>query len=362
MMNNLAIALRALLLRKTTVTFDKVAFEFNHLSGKRLFTLISNGLANALRLNRVWTPPTILQIEPGNICNLRCPVCHVVTDRQSRGFMDFNHYKKLIDEVGERVFLIHFWGWGEPFMHPNVYDMIRYGKSRGLQFISSTNGHFFEQGDHADRLIESQLDVLIFALDGIDAATYEKYRHRGDFDRALRGLNKLLQRKKELGATLPRINLRMLVTRDNETQVEAMKALAQKLGVDCFTLKTMYSFDNEKDGRCLVPKKPEYRRMTYDKDGNPIRITNTCKKLWNHPVVYWDGEVVLCDYYNKNELTLGNVFQNGTSLTDVWYGAGMRRLRSRFRRGEIDDFRCGHCVMNYAGVDRCVSHIFQVKN
>ena len=164
-------------------------------------------------------------------------------------------------------------------MNPHIYKMITYGKSKGLKFISSTNGHFFEESENIDQLIASQLDVLIFALDGVDRETYERYRHQGDFNRAVRGLERLIQRRNELGSALPKINLRMLVTRENEHQVEQMKALAQKLQVDIFSLKTMYSFDNETEGQHIIPKNPAYQRSTYDDDGRLIRITNTCKKL-----------------------------------------------------------------------------------
>lgn len=360
-MSKIFLALRAIITRRVTIQFDKVGFDFKNVPARRLYTFISNGLAATFKSSRVWALPTILQIEPGNICNLRCPVCHVVTENKAKGFMTLAHFKRLIDEVGDATFLIHFWGWGEPFMNPDIYEMIVYGKSKGLQFISSTNGHFFEQPGAVDNLILSGLDVLIFALDGVDSETYERYRHRGDFDRAVQGLERLLQRRRELGSLTPRINLRMLVTRGNEHQIEAMKALAQKWQVDIFSLKTMYSFDNEKEGRHIIPRNPLYQRSTYDADGNPVRTTNRCKKFWNHPVVYFDGEVVLCDYYNREELSLGRIFDGAGNFRTVWNGAVARAIRKRFRANQLAEVRCGNCIMNYASVDRCVSHAFRLE-
>ena len=76
-----------------------------------------------------------------------------------------------------------------------------------------------------------------------------------------------------------------------------MRELAEKIGVDMLTLKTLCSFDNKTEGETLVPCNREYRRFEYDDKGKPIRKKNSCKKMWNHPTVYLDGTVVPCDYY-----------------------------------------------------------------
>jgi radical SAM protein with 4Fe4S-binding SPASM domain len=232
-----------------------------------------------------------------------------------------------------------------------------------VQIISSTNGHFFESHGNIEKLIDSSLDVLIVALDGTDPETYEKYRRQGDFGRVLSGLRQLVKRKREKGARSPRINLRMLVTRENEDQIDKMKALAQELGVDVFSLKTLCSFDNEIKGSELLPCRPEFRRFSYDADGEPIRVKNTCKKFWNHPTIYRDGTVVMCDYHTGNEMSLGNVF-DGDGQVDfgrIWFGEDFRRIRARFLKGDRQDMRCDTCALNYAGVDRCVSHAFDIE-
>jgi radical SAM protein with 4Fe4S-binding SPASM domain len=273
--------------------------------------------------------------------------------------LGLENFKKLMDEIGDHLLFLHLWGWGEPFINQDFFSMIRYAKDKGLKMISSTNGHFFESEENIDQLIDSGLDALIFALDGVSRETYEKYRKQGDFDKAIRGLRLLVQRRKERGASFPLLNLRMLVTRDNEDEVSKMRSLAQEIGVDVLTLKTLNSFDNEADGKGLIPLHPEYRRFEYDDRGQPIRKKNSCKKLWNHPTVYRDGVIVPCDYHTGLELSLGNVFaNNGHSFREVWFGEGFRQLRRRFLKRDQSGLRCENCALNFAGVDRCVTHAF----
>ncbi len=352
-------AIQSFATRRLVITFDKVDFTYHCLSRRRLVNWFLTELSYVFKSGKAWAYPTHLQIEPGNICNLRCPLCHVVTDNKPQGFLSLDDFKKLINEVGDYLIFLHFWGWGEPFLNKDFLSMVEFAKDKGIQIISSTNGHFFETEQNVDQLIDSGLDVLIFAIDGTDRETYEKYRQKGDFDRAMRGLRLLVQRKRERGKCYPRINLRMLVTRDNENQVPEMRKFAQELGVDIFTTKTLCSFDNEATWKTILPRRRKYRRFEYDSSGQPIRIENPCKKPWNHPTVYRDGTVVPCDYHTGQEFSLGNVFGYADrGFGRVWFGEEFRRFRRRFSKGERSGLRCDDCSLNYADVDRCVSHAY----
>lgn len=361
-MSMTANTLKTLTTGRLVFNFDKIDFSYSRLSRRRLLNWFLAELSFRFKSERAWAYPTHLQVEPGNKCNLRCPLCHVVTDGKPQGFLEFADFKNLMDEVGDTMLFLHFWGWGEPFLNQNFLSMIQYAKGKGIKIITSTNGHFFESENNVDALIDSGLDALIFAIDGVDGETYEKYRRRGSFDKVVEGLRLLVRRKRERKAMLPVVNLRMLVTRDNEDQVERMKLLARKWGVDVLTLKTLCSFDNEAAWKTILPRNLEYRRFGYDRDGNPIKIENPCKKPWNHPTVYRDGMVVPCDYYTGNRFNLGNAFSgNGEGFRRVWFGENFRSFRGRFARGDRGGLRCEGCSLNYADVTRCVSHAFPVE-
>jgi MoaA/NifB/PqqE/SkfB family radical SAM enzyme len=361
-MKRIARIIRTLLTRKLVLTFDKVDFVYERLSFKRLKNWLLAELSYCLKIGNPLAYPTHIQIEPSGLCNLRCPLCHIVTEEGSGGLLTMDNFKRIIDEVGEYALFLHFWGWGEPFINKDIYSMIRYAKDKGLKVISSTNGHFFDSQENVDCLIDSGLDALIFALDGADRQTYETYRREGDFDKALKGLLFLLERRRQRGCSLPLVNLRMLVTRNNEDQVPRVRQMAKDMGVDLFTLKTLCSFDNKAAWDSMVPCLAEYRRFEYDKNGVPIMIENPCKKPWNHPTVYYDGRVVLCDYHTRRELTMGNSFSNSTkAFWEVWSGQEFRNLRLRFAKKDRAGLRCNDCSLNYADVDRCTSHALRYE-
>lgn len=360
-MSRFSMVARTIATRRLVISFDKIELVCDNLSAKRLWTWLMTELMYVLKWERVWTWPTHLQIEPTNQCNLRCPVCHVVTDPKPQGRIRFGDFCRIIDEVGDSLLVLNLWGWGEPFLNPDIFAMIRYAKAKGIHVVTSTNGHFLENSDDADRLLDAAPDVLIVALDGADKATYEKYRRNGNWERVLAGLRLIVDRRAERGSRYPRINLRMLLTKDNESQVSAMQALAQAIGVDVLSFKTLNSFDNPTYGETLIPTDQAYRRFAYDNTGKPIRVENRCKKPWNHPAIYRDGTLVLCDYYTGGEFALGNVLKGGT-FRQLWFGEEYRRVRRRFAAGERAGLRCDNCSLNFADLGRSIPFVYHYQD
>jgi MoaA/NifB/PqqE/SkfB family radical SAM enzyme len=266
------------------------------------------------------------------------------------------------------MLFLHFWGWGEPFMNKDIYRMIRYAREKGLKVITSTNGHFLSSEEDIDSLIGSGLDAIIFAMDGADRETYEKFRRRGDFDKMLDNLRLLVKRRMEKGAGSPAINLRMVVTKENEDQISRMREFAASVGVDMLSLKTLGSHDDETLWNESIPRNYEYRRYEYDDAGEAIRKRNTCKRMWHHPFIYCDGTVALCCYHLAGEVPVGNAFaSNGDGFSKVWFGQEYRRARAGFMafrggNGHSGPERCRTCNTNYTNNWDYVSHAFYLRD
>lgn len=350
--------------REMVITFDKIDFRYTNLSWKKIWNWFLGEISFLLKTKKVWGYPTHIQIEPSLVCNLRCPMCYTTTHNVKGGLMSFDNFKSIMDEVGDYMLFLHFWGWGEPFMNKEIFSMIKYAKNKGIKVITSTNGHFLQTEEEIDKLIDSGLDALIFAMDGADQETYEKYRQNGDLERILKNLKLLVKRKMERGVVCPVVNLRMLVSRENEEQILKMKKLAKETCVDIFTLKSLSSHGNKNLWEETLPTNHEYRRFEYDNKGEPIRKENLCKRMWNHPFIYYDGTVTTCVFCLKDELPVGNVFSsNGSDFSRIWFGEKFRNIRAGFldfRRGkqECAPVRCRSCHRNYADCHDSISHAF----
>jgi len=349
-------ALKALLTRKVHMECDRIPFEFEQVPLRKILNWIFVETACVFRPERPWGFPTHLQIEPTNLCNLRCALCYVTKGlSRAQGHMDLDLFKKLIDEIGDYVFLILFWGWGEPFLNPSAYDMIACANRRGIKIVSSTNGHIFAEDDHAEKLVQSGLDALIFAVDGISQETYKQYRKQGDLAKVIKGLKKVASARDRLQSTTPMINLRFIVMKHNEHEIPQLKAFAESLGADIVTLKTLNPHDSlimtRKTGHEpeFLPQNPKFQRFRLDPISNlPIRRKhNPCKDLWNYSSMNWDGRMVMCceDYSGKT--ILGDL--KTETFKDVWFGYNYRELRRKFRNDYKALSPCSQCSSAFEG-------------
>jgi len=84
--------------------------------------------------------PLLVDLELSSVCNLKCPMCYTVTDtfrrKVKKEFMDFKLFRKIIDEIAEKVFAIRLSLRGEPTLHARFVDAIRYAKEKGVSEVS----------------------------------------------------------------------------------------------------------------------------------------------------------------------------------------------------------------------------------
>jgi radical SAM protein with 4Fe4S-binding SPASM domain len=354
LIDNARLALGALATRTIELDCDRLPFRYERLSWTKLLNWISLEASIHARRTRPWGLPTHIQVEPCNVCNLRCSLCPV-TDGLGvpSGFMEFELFRDLTDQVCNSVLLMLLWEWGEPFVHPRIYDMIAYASSKGIRVLSSTNGHRFADPVHARSVVDSGLDTLIFALDGISQPTYERYRQGGKLETVLAGIRNVVASKRALGSTTPRINLRFIVMKYNEHEIPLIESEARALGVDVLTLKTLYpghDCDPAKDGENpFIPENPRYQRFSYSPEtGARLRVRdNQCKHLWNAPSVRWDGKMVSCGFDIHQSRILGDL--TTSAFRDIWFGEAYQKMRREFRRDWEALPICGRCSYAWQG-------------
>lgn len=348
-------AAKSLLTRKIQFECDQIPYRYDNVPLKKILNWIFVEASARIHSTKPWGMPTILQIEPTNRCNLRCTLCPVAEGlTREAGFMEPELFQKIVDEVSPYVFLILLWEWGEPFIHPEIYRLIAYARSKGIRLVSSSNGHIFARGNHAEKVVRSGLDTLIVAVDGISQETYKKYRRDGDLETVLTGIRSVVAKKRELNGPTPFINLRFIAMKHNEHEIPRVGDLAESLGVNAFTLKTLYpghDVDPSQDKyNEFIPANPKYRRFQYADDFMRIRqIQNPCKNMWRSPAIHWKGGVCPCSFDVEENYPLGDLTK--TTLRKIWFGDTFQALRHRFRKNWDSIHLCGNCSYAYKGGD-----------
>jgi len=193
-----------------------------------------------LRSIDAGTQPSRMYIECTAACNISCtqaccaPETGITRTRQA-GMLDFDLFRRLIDEVGASLVRVDFFNYGEAFLHKRAVEMCEYIKTTfpHIYLYTSTNGLALTD-TQARRLVHSGIDEVTFSIDGATAESYVKYRQRGRFDLAIATLRAMAEEKRGAGRDLPFLNWRYILFNWNDSDAEMARAreLAADIGVD----------------------------------------------------------------------------------------------------------------------------------
>jgi radical SAM protein with 4Fe4S-binding SPASM domain len=292
--------------------------------------------------------PYMLQIEPTNLCNLKCPLCPAGTNQleRERRHMPLNEFRSIVDDMEDYLLFLVLWEWGEPFMHPELPEMIRYAADRDIKTLTSTNAHFLHDENYLERILTSGLSSLIVAIDSLEQDKYEIYRTQGKLSKAVEGLKNLVEMKKKLNSETV-INLRMVIMKQNEHELPKMREFAREIGVDVFSVKSLNpSCGLDAEDSELVPANKKYRRYEYHEGTfDRVRVDTHCRKMWFMCNISANGEVIPCGYDFTSELKVGNI--NEAPLSQIWNSEEAVSLRKRLYFEKETLPKCRECTINF---------------
>jgi hypothetical protein len=201
---------------------------------------LDEGRAPTVRAEDAGQWPRRLYVECTAACNISCFEAYCAPERgitrsREAGMLDFNLFTRIIDEAGPHLVRVDFFNYGEAFLHKRAVEMCAYIKHRypHIYLYTSTNGLMLT-GDLPDRLVDSGIDEVTFSIDGATPESYARYRQRGDFDRVIGHLRRMIDAKRARGRDVPFVNWRYILFRWNDSDVEMRLAqrMADDIGVD----------------------------------------------------------------------------------------------------------------------------------
>ena len=227
--------------------------------------------APVVRDTSVAPLPFRLYIECTAACNISCfqaccaPETGITRTRQT-GMLDYDLFKRVVDEAGPSLGRIDFFNYGEAFLHKRAVEMCEYIKGHfpHIYLYTSTNGLVFTD-EKLQRFARSGIDEVTFSIDGARQESYARYRQRGDLETGLRNLRTLVEAKREAGRDLPFINWRYILFtwNDNDEEMSLARKLADEIGVDRLWWEIT---DHPEDSfsRRFAPGTPDYQSIRHE--------------------------------------------------------------------------------------------------
>ena len=170
-----------------------------------------------------------LYIEPTTICNFNCTTCIRHSWADDLAHMDWSVFVRIYEGLDRlpQLECVHFGGFGEPFSHPRLLEMLALVKDKGLQAEVITNGSLLSD-EVIERLIDMQLDRLFVSLDGPEEE-YNQIRQGGDFAAVVKNIRALNRAKEKRASRFPELGIEFVATRDNYQKLPALSELTRQL-------------------------------------------------------------------------------------------------------------------------------------
>ena len=128
----------------------------------------------------------VIQIHPSLKCNLTCKHCYSESGPGLNGHIDLNDVSQFLQYASNYGFDVLSVSGGEPFMYPDLEELLSIGHSLNFKNIAASNGMLFKS-DRAKRALKN-LDRVAISVDG-DEAFHDEIRNlRGAFGKMLEGV------------------------------------------------------------------------------------------------------------------------------------------------------------------------------
>jgi radical SAM protein with 4Fe4S-binding SPASM domain len=308
------------------------------------------------RMNPEVKRPISFMIELTNHCQLKCIICareHEFGSEMRVGHMDFEQFKRLIDENYVYLDRIGLTGLGETLLYPKIVEAVDYinRKNKGLLIFLSTNAYQRNAPDIV-REIAGKIDTLQISLDGI-GPTFEQIRKKSKYDRYYSNLEKIseLNHKSRMS-----VKFNMVVFRENYREMEMVIEMAKNLGVQEIYFNTFnlvanqlnlseYDFYESEEFRNAfqqaLSKADDYGIYVDHHDLYGPKGFRYCGYPWDDFYITWDGySVPCCAKPFPKELNFGNVFTDG--MMPVLNSPEYQQFRMLSRENETPEF-CKRC-------------------
>lgn len=325
-------------------------------------------LAGALQWLGGWSPfPLHLDLVLSWRCNLACPMCNLRQEHNVEAFADFQRdemsvagWRRVIDDA-HRSFPLHpnlnLLG-GEPTLYKGYLDIIAYAKQRGFRCTFVTNGTHLERD--AEHLVASGIDVIMVSLDGGEAL-HDRIRGAGVFQRAVRGVQRIQEIKRQRGSQQPHLFMATAINGVNHAQLSEAVDIAATLSMESLTFLHLQFPDSglethgievttlleamsqaERRAREMGVRMhfyPFLRReqiSTYYQQPSD-QLGQRCISPWLRLTVLPDGHVIPC-----GNVVAGRV-NEGYSLKSMWNGQRLRAFRRRLAHQGATLSACQRC-------------------
>lgn len=262
--------------------------------------------------------PQYIYWEICDSCNLHCKHCFANSNPQKKFFQDKSLLLSKIIEIETKHTVPIRFGGGEPFLHPQIFELLNTCEKNGIPIAITTNGTLLDT-ERVKQLKTYNLQSLTVSIDGTEK--YNDYlRGNGNFIKACNGLVNILNAN--INASLS-----FTATAYNYLNLPNYVDYFYRMGVrEFYIFRYIPDISARRSKRLELDKKmlmevtaaiqtigtlyPDIR-LNYEKKGHLAFLlskdseNSSCKFTRGIMTIKFDGTVVVCAAIPKK---LGNIY------------------------------------------------------
>ena len=208
-------------------------------------------------LNGNSISPIYLEMSLSGACNHRCTFCALDFMEYRKRYLDFGMLKERLPEIGKLgIKSIMYAGEGEPLLHKQISDIIKFTKESGIDVAITTNGALLKKS-LAEKIL-SDVEWIKVSINGATGETYAKIHgaRASDLDKVIKNLSDAIEIKDKKGYKCT-LGMQMLLLPENRHEVLLLAEIARNIGVDYLVIKP--------HSQHLLSKTTKYQGINYSK-------------------------------------------------------------------------------------------------
>jgi MoaA/NifB/PqqE/SkfB family radical SAM enzyme len=294
-------------------------------------------------------------IELTNECQLACTTCprdKVFAHDYEIGTMSVAHFKHIFSQFEPSIDTLDLTGLGESLMHPDIFEIIRWVRSRREVHIYLTTNTLLLTETNIQKLQENPVDTLCVSIDGVS----------NDQLRDIRGIKLAPLRKRVLRAISSlrsrcEFILCTVLVEGNIKDMVRFVHLAAELGIERLSLKPInlvgtaissnYYRRYMTDDYLAMAAEAEAVGKNLGVNVQVFKIgTYSCPFPWDPLYITWDGFLVpCCAKPFPKRMNFGNLLER--SIHDILGSTQLENFRDELVNSPKGPGFCSKChIMN----------------
>lgn len=309
----------------------------NNLNNKTKQKIIESWGGHETQSHPTFAPlPNTLMIEVTNACNLKCTMCKNPEMQRKKGRISLDLLDDLLRQAKDiGIDKVALYTTGEPFMHPEIFEIIKRVAELGFYTYITTNALLLDE-ERINRLLNSGVASVKYSLDGLDKKEYESIRIKGDYDKVINNI-KIMKRERDGQGLKVKLIMGIILAKynymDKQKYIDRYAELVDEIIFSM--ISNQAGFIGSKDYVELAPDD-----LKVNTNWRP------CRQLWDRMVVAYDGSLVGCCIDFEADLVYGDV--KSQPLMEAWNSPSMQSLRAAHKLNDLSDYPlCQGCDSPY---------------